>query len=230
MHQAFRRFKMRAYPYFQKERRSGEERRTSRVKVGIIFQPIDRRKINDPYYNGPERRSGMIRRDLIWDRRKPKVPCYGNSVPFSDILHDKYRLSVYSMLEALEVAKITKLREKLLRTPKFILDVDLGRLAKYLRMLGFDTLYRSDYKVREIVNLAISENRKILTRNRELLLKKAVVRCYLVKNTEPKKQLKEILKLYDLTTLINPFSRCTVCNREVVFQPGQAEAKQRMKL
>jgi uncharacterized protein with PIN domain len=230
MHQAFRRFKMRAYPYFQKERRSGEERRTSRVKVGIIFQPIDRRKINDPYYNGPERRSGMIRRDLIWDRRKPKVPCYGNSVPFSGILHDKYRLSVYSMLEALEVAKITKLREKLLRTPKFILDVDLGRLAKYLRMLGFDTLYRSDYKVREILNLAISENRKILTRNRELLLKKAVVRCYLVKNTEPKKQLKEILKLYDLTTLINPFSRCTVCNREVVFQPGQAEAKQRMKL
>jgi len=221
---------MRAYPYFQKERRSGEERRTSRVKVGIIFQHIDRRKINDPYYDSPERRSGMIRRYLIWDRRKPKVLCHGNSVPFSDILQDKYRLSVYSMLEALEVAKITKLREKLLRTPKFILDVDLGRLAKYLRMLGFDTLYRSDYKVREIVNFAISENRKILTRNRELLLKKAVVCCYLVKNTEPKKQLKEILKLYDLTTLISPFSRCTVCNREVVFQPGQAEAKQRMKL
>ncbi len=221
---------MRAYPYFQKECRSGEERRTSRVKVGLIFQHIDRRKINDPYYNGPERRSGMIRRDLIWDRRKPKVTCHGNSVPFSDILHDKYRLSVYPMLEALEVAKITKLRKKLLRTPKFILDVDLGRLAKYLRMLGFDTLYRSDYKVRDIVNLAISENRKILTRNRELLLKKAVVRCYLVKNTEPKKQLKEILKLYDLTTLINPFSRCTACNKGVVILPGQAEAKQRMKL
>jgi uncharacterized protein with PIN domain len=229
IHQAFRRFKMRAYPYFQKERRSGEERRTSRVRVCIIFQNIDRRKINDSYYNGPERRSGRIRRGLIWDRRKPKLPCYGNSVPFSEILHDKYRLSVYSMLEDLEIAKITKLREKLLRTPKFILDADLGRLAKYLRMLGFDTLYRSNYKVREIVDLAISENRKILTRNRELLFKKAIVRCYLLKNTDPKKQLKEILKLYDLTTLINPFSRCTACNKEVVFQPGQAEAKLRMK-
>lgn len=221
---------MRAYPYLQKERRSGEERRKSRVTVSIIFKYIDRRQINDPYYSGPERRNGMVRRGLIWDRRKPKVPCYGNLVPFSDILQDRYRLSVYPMLEALDVSNITKLREKLLRTPKFILDVDLGRLAKYLRMLGFDTLYRSDYKVREIVNLAISENRKILTRNRELLLKKAVVRCYLVKNTEPKKQLKEILKLYDITTLIKPFSRCTVCNREVVFQPEQAEAKQRMQL
>lgn len=221
---------MRAYPYLQKERRSGEERRTSRVRVGIIFQNIDRRKINDPHYNGPERRSGRIRRGLIWDRRKPKLPCYGNSVPFSEILNDKYRLSVYSMIEDLEIAKIKKLREKLLRTPKFILDIDLGRLAKYLRMLGFDTLYRSDYKVREIVNLAISENRKILTRNRELLLKKAIVRCYLLKNTDPKKQLKEILKLYDLTDLINPFSRCTSCNKEFVFQPGQAEAKLRGKL
>ena len=147
---------MRAYPYFQKERRSGEERRTNRVRVGIIFQNIDRRKINDPHCNGPERRSGRIRRGLIWDRRKPKLPCYGNSVPFSEILNDKYRLSVFSMIEDLEIAKIKKLREKLLRTPKFILDTDLGRLAKYLRMLGFDTLYRSDYKVREIVNLAVA--------------------------------------------------------------------------
>jgi len=220
---------MRAYPYFQKEHRSGEERRTSRVRVGIIFENIDRRKINDLHYNGPERRSGRIRRGLIWDRRKPKLPCYANSVPFSDILNDKYRLSVYSLLEEIEIAKIKKLREKLLRTPKFILDVDLGRLAKYLRMLGFDTLYRSDYNVQKIVNLAISENRKILTRNRELLLKKAIVRCYLLINTDPKKQLKEILKLYDLTTLINPFSRCTACNKEFVFQPGQAETKPRVK-
>jgi uncharacterized protein with PIN domain len=221
---------MRVYPYLQKERRSGIERRKSRIAVGITFEFIDRRQNNTSHYSSTERRSGIDRRGLIWDRRKSKLPCYGNSVPFSTILNDKYRLSVYSMIEELELARITKLREKLLRTPKFILDADLGRLAKYLRMLGFDTLYRSDYKVREIVNLAISENRKILTRNRELLLKKAIVRCYLLKNTDPKKQLKEILKLYDLTALINPFSRCTACNKEFVFQPGQAEAKLRMKL
>jgi hypothetical protein len=222
MKQALRRFKMRPYPYLQKECRSNEEKRKSRVTVGIIFKYIDRRQVNDPYYIGPERRTGMVRRGLIWDRRKPKVSCYGNSVPFSYLLQDKYRLSVYPMLETLDVSNKTKLREKLLRTPKFILDVDLGALSKYLRMLGFDTLHRSDYKIREIVNLAISENRKILTRNRELLLKKAVVRCYFVKNTEPKKQLKEILKLYDLTNLINPFSRCTVCNSEVKFKTEHA--------
>jgi hypothetical protein len=87
---------MRPYPYLQKEFRSGEERRKSRVTDVIIFKYIDRRQINDPYYIGPERRTGMDRRGLIWDRRKPKVSCYGNSVPFFYLLQDKYRPSVYS--------------------------------------------------------------------------------------------------------------------------------------
>ncbi|MBW2670869.1 MAG: hypothetical protein JRD87_13505 [Deltaproteobacteria bacterium] len=67
---------MSAYPYLQKERRGGKERRKSRVPVGITFELIDRRQSKDPYYSGPERRSGMDRRGLIWDRRTPKVPCY----------------------------------------------------------------------------------------------------------------------------------------------------------
>jgi hypothetical protein len=61
----------RIYPYHQKEYRSGKERRKSRVPVGITFEFVDRRQRNDPYYSGPERRSGMDRRGKIWDRRKP---------------------------------------------------------------------------------------------------------------------------------------------------------------
>ncbi len=66
---------MSAYPYLQKERRNGIERRKSRVPVGITFELVDRRQKNDPYYSGPERRSGMDRRGFIWDRRTPKVTC-----------------------------------------------------------------------------------------------------------------------------------------------------------
>ena len=69
-------FKMRAYPYLQKESRNGKERRNSRVPVGITFEYIDRRQAGDSLYTGPERRSSMERRGLFWDRRKPKVPCY----------------------------------------------------------------------------------------------------------------------------------------------------------
>jgi hypothetical protein len=70
------RFKMNAYPYLQPEHRSDIERRKSRVQVGIIFEQYDRRRVDTTPYTDSERRSGMKRRGLIWDRRKPKVPCY----------------------------------------------------------------------------------------------------------------------------------------------------------
>ena len=69
-------FKMNAYPYLQPERRNDMERRKSRVQVGIIFEQYDRRQVDTTLYTDSERRIGMKRRGLIWDQRKPKVPCY----------------------------------------------------------------------------------------------------------------------------------------------------------
>ena len=68
------RFNMNAYPYFQQERRCGKKRRKSRVKVGVIFEYIDRRKADSTSNINSERRSGMDRRGGDWDRRKPKIP------------------------------------------------------------------------------------------------------------------------------------------------------------
>ena len=70
-------FKMNAYPYLQPERRSDIERRKSRVKVGIAFEYVDRRQADSTSYIDLEKRSGMDRRGKVWDRRKPKIPCYG---------------------------------------------------------------------------------------------------------------------------------------------------------
>ena len=59
------------YPYLREDRRSGNERRKSRVPVGITFKFIDRRQAQSAHYTGPERRSGADRRGRVWDRRKP---------------------------------------------------------------------------------------------------------------------------------------------------------------
>ena len=75
--QAIGRSKMNAYPYLQKERRNGKERRKSRVPVGITFEYFDRRQADSTLYTDSERRSGMDRRGKVWDRRKPKLFCYG---------------------------------------------------------------------------------------------------------------------------------------------------------
>lgn len=67
---AFRSF---VYPYSQKERRSGKERRKSRVPVGITFEYIDRRQADSKLYTEPDRRSGNERRGKYWDRRQPQI-------------------------------------------------------------------------------------------------------------------------------------------------------------
>lgn len=95
---------------------------------------------------------------------------------------------------------------------KFILDVHLGRLARWLRMLGFDTLYRNDYDDPEIVAIAVQEGRTILTRDLGIMKRRAVTHGYHVQSTKPREQLYEVLTRYQLHDQINPFHRCIVCN------------------
>lgn len=128
----------------------------------------------------------------------------GNSVPFSHVLKDGDRVSVYPVFEAFDISKVTKLRTKPLRSPKFILDNNLGELASLLSAYGVDISYRGDYQSSEIINLSLTEKRAILTRNKKLLLEKNVVRGYLVRNGEPEKQYQEVIKRFDLEAMIDP--------------------------
>ena len=75
----------------------------------------------------------------------------GESVNLSRRLHDGNRVAVYPMFERLDIAPLTRVRPRPLRRSRFVLDVHLGTLARYLRLLGFDTLYRNDYDDHEIV-------------------------------------------------------------------------------
>lgn len=100
--------------------------------------------------------------------------------------------------------------------PRFILDVHLGKLAKYLRIIGFDTIYRSDYMDLEIIQLANQENRIILTRDLGILRNGSVRFGYFIRSAEPKEQIKEVIYTFGLKTKAHPFSRCSLCNSEVV--------------
>lgn len=95
---------------------------------------------------------------------------------------------------------------------RFILDVHLGKLARWLRLLGFDTLYRNDLDDPEIVEIATTEGRTILTRDGGIMKRRAATRGYLVQSTEPQEQLREVLDYYQLRDHIQPFHRCLVCN------------------
>ena len=139
----------------------------------------------------------------------------GQSVDFGHRVADGARVSVYPVFEALDISPITHVRSRPLREPRFAADVHLGRLAGFLRLAGFDTLYRSDWADRELVEVARREHRVILTRDRGLLMRVAVTHGYLVRQTASRSQLEEVLERFDLRGLLRPLSRCSVCNEPV---------------
>ncbi|MCD4696611.1 MAG: Mut7-C RNAse domain-containing protein, partial [Bacteroidales bacterium] len=98
------------------------------------------------------------------------------------------------------------------RKTKFILDVHLGKLARYLRMLGFDTLYENNYPDPQIIDIAKKEKRIILTRDVGILKNSAVTHGYWVRSQNPREQLREVITRFDLSVNIKPLFRCMECN------------------
>lgn len=134
------------------------------------------------------------------------------SVDFNYLLQDGDRISVYPVFEAIDISPVIHCREKPLRKNKFILDVHLGKLARYLRLLGFDTYYETDSSDQGIIALALKEQRIILTRDKGLLKNKLITHGFWVRATDPNKQILEILNRLDLSNNIQPFTRCLSCN------------------
>ncbi len=136
----------------------------------------------------------------------------GRSVGFDHRLSPGERIAVYPSFCALELEGGKLLQPPPLSEPAFILDVHLGKPARWLRMLGFDSLYRNDYEDREIVRIALREERIILTRDRGLLKNSLVRRGYWIRAEDPEGQVREVLDRYDLEEKIRPFTRCLSCN------------------
>lgn len=139
----------------------------------------------------------------------------GESVGFDYQLRDGDRVAVYPVFESLDVSSLVRLRKAPLRHTSFVVDVNLGRLARHLRMCGFDAAYRNDYRDREIAQISAREHRILLTRDRRLLYHKAVTHGYWVRSTDPESQLSEVIERFDLRDSINPFQRCLACNGRV---------------
>jgi len=146
----------------------------------------------------------------------------GDSVGFSYLVQDGDRLSIYPVFEAVDITPLVRLRPKPLREPRFVLDTHLGRLASYLRMLGFDTLYRNDFPDPELARISSDEGRILLTRDRGLLKRAVVTHGYCVRETNPRAQIVEVLRRFDLFGAVTPFCRCMSCNGSL--QPVSKQA------
>jgi uncharacterized protein len=106
--------------------------------------------------------------------------------------------------------------------PRFLLDNHLGRLAAYLRMLGFDCLYRNDYSDEELAHVLQQEERILLSRDRRLLMRKVVTHGYCPRSLDSLEQLNEVVQRFDLAKRVVPFHRCLRCNH--LLEPASKES------
>jgi uncharacterized protein len=136
----------------------------------------------------------------------------GQSVGFDYLVQDGDRISVYPVFESLDITLLLRVRPEPLRRTRFVLDTHLGRLAAYLRLMGFDSLYRNNYPDEELARVSQAERRILLTRDRGLLKRSQVTHGYCVRATDPRQQLAEVFRRFDLQGAARPFTQCLRCN------------------
>lgn len=113
-------------------------------------------------------------------------------------------------------ANISNIMTETDKEARFILDNHLGKLAAYLRMLGFDTLYQNNYQDPELAIIASKQNRILLTRDRRLLMRSIINRGYWLRSQHPQQQAIEVIKRFKLIGKSNPFHRCLRCNGFII--------------
>mgnify|MGYP003551685548 FL=1 len=136
----------------------------------------------------------------------------GSAVDFSYIVQTGDDIQVYPAGENVNATELPQLRPALPQPLKFVVDVNLGKLARNLRLLGIDCCYQNDYGDDAVALISSEEQRIVLTRDRSLLRRKIIVYGYYVRADLPMTQTREVLRKFDLYSLLNPLTRCTHCN------------------
>ncbi|WP_076666917.1 Mut7-C RNAse domain-containing protein [Pontibacter indicus] len=139
-----------------------------------------------------------------------EVMANGEKVDFDQRLQPEDQVEVYPY-ENGEEELLTGIAER-----RFVLDVHLGTLARSLRMLGFDTVYDQHLHDPELTQIASKEQRILLTRDVNLLKHKAIPAGYWLRSQHTAEQLREVFTRYKLADYIRPFTRCMVCNGQIV--------------
>ncbi len=177
------------------------------------FLPARLRKKVFPYqFNGKPSVKNTIETIGVPHPEIDLILVNGESVGFEYQLKGEEQVSVYPVFESFDISPVLRLRAKPLRKTRFVVDVNLGKLAKKLRLLGFDTLFRNNLEDDEIVRISLNEKRIILTRDIGILKYSEVTHGYFIRSDDPKTQLDEVIDRLHLKGSFKPFTRCSQCN------------------
>ena len=153
----------------------------------------------------------------------------GRSRGLNHVVRQGDHLALFPVFETFDISSLTSIRDRPLRRPRFVLDVHLGKLASLLRLFGVDAVYRNDATNDVLVRISVDEERALLSRNPAFARHPLLTRFFLLRTTDPHRQLLDVLRRFDLVGLAEPFSRCIECNSSL--QPvAKAEIESRLPL
>jgi uncharacterized protein len=178
------------------------------------FLPHRKRQRAYPHpFNPPVSVKHLIEAEGVPHPEVALIVVNGRSVDFSYQVQPDDRIAVYPAFASIDVTAEVQLRPPLPQPPNFLLDNHLGRLARYLRLLGFDVGYPNDHLSDEqLAQLAHDQGRVMLTRDRGLLMRRLISHGYCLRSLDSQAQLHEVLHRFNLHELVQPWSRCLRCN------------------
>jgi len=186
-----------------------------------LQQLLPRRYQNGGRVHYPLTRRASIK-DIIESLRIPHTEIWAmtggdQELPFSYIPHVGEEIVLHAFPDGVDVTQPTFLRPTPLAEAAFSVDVNVGKLARLLRMAGLDTWYDPQLTEKDLAAESVAHGRILLSRNRDLLRQKVIIWGHLVRAEMPEEQLTEIISLYGLRRHLAPFSRCLECN--ALLQP-----------
>jgi uncharacterized protein with PIN domain len=114
-------------------------------------------------------------------------------------------------------------------TPKFVVDHNVGKLARWLRLMGYDARFFRGGSDAELVALALKEGRIIVTRDTRIMQRRLVakgrLKALLIESDQPERQIRQLIDSLHLDYRFNPFSLCLECNQPLV-ERKKAELKE----
>jgi uncharacterized protein len=138
------------------------------------------------------------------------VVANGSPVTFSHHLVSDEEIDIYPVAAPAEFFPADRLQQRGLA--RFVADGHLGKLARDLRLLGLDVHYANDASDAQLLMMATTENRALLTRDRRLLMHAILQHGYCPRSHDPDEQIIEVIRRFNLAELIAPYTRCLQCN------------------
>jgi len=114
---------------------------------------------------------------------------------------------------------------RLISNPKFIVDNNVGKLAKWLRIMGYDTLFFNGSDDSRMIATALAEGRVILTRDTQIMRRRLVtsgrLKAILIEGDQPEQQMHQVIETLNLDCQFRPFAICLECNQPLVERSKQ---------